>query len=65
MHAHSRRIHATPHEAGAALLREATSIGADLLVMGAYGHSRTRERVFGGATRHVLRHARVPVLMEH
>lgn len=65
VHAHSRRIAATSHEAGAAILRESMSIGADLLVMGAYGHSRTRERVFGGATRHVLRHAGVPVLMEH
>lgn len=65
VHAHSRRVAAAPHESGAAILREATSIGADLLVMGAYGHSRTRERMFGGATRHILRHAGIPVLMEH
>ena len=37
-------------------------IGADLLVMGAYGHARLRELVFGGATRHVLRAATLPVL---
>ncbi|HZP09614.1 universal stress protein [Methyloceanibacter sp.] len=36
-----------------------------LLVMGAYGHWRWREYVLGGATRHVLRHAKVPVLMSH
>ena len=36
--------------------------GADLLVMGAYGHTRLRELVFGGATRHVLRAATLPVL---
>lgn len=39
--------------------------GADLLVMGAYGHARLVEFVFGGATRHVLRHATLPVLMAH
>ena len=35
---------------------------ADLLVMGAYGHSRLRELIFGGATHHVLEHADLPVL---
>jgi len=61
----SRRLHATPHDAGVALLREVEQVHADLLVMGAYGHSRVRERVLGGATLHVLRHASVPVLMQH
>lgn len=51
--------------AGEALLQKARDLGADLLVMGAYGHSRMREFVFGGATRHVLRHADIPVLMSH
>lgn len=51
--------------AGEALLQRAGDTGADLLVMGAYAHSRMREFVFGGATRHVLRHARIPVLMSH
>lgn len=40
-------------------------LGADLLVMGAYGHSRFREMVLGGATRGILRDADVPVLMAH
>jgi nucleotide-binding universal stress UspA family protein len=48
--------------AGEVLLAQAGAYGADLLVMGAYGHSRLRERVFGGATRHVLREAKLPVL---
>jgi nucleotide-binding universal stress UspA family protein len=39
--------------------------GSDLLVMGAYGHSRLQEFIFGGATRDVLRHMTVPVLMSH
>lgn len=38
---------------------------SDLLVMGAYGHSRLREFVFGGATREILEHMTVPVLMSH
>ncbi|WP_267221177.1 universal stress protein [Dyella silvae] len=65
IHARPRRIHTTPHDAGAALLREIAELKADLLVMGAYGRSRVRERVLGGATRHVLQHAGVPVLMRH
>lgn len=50
------------HGAGAMLLGAAEARGADLLVMGAYGHSRLREIVLGGATREVLRSARLPVL---
>lgn len=40
-------------------------VGADMLVMGAYGHSRLREMVLGGATRTVLQHMQIPVLMAH
>jgi nucleotide-binding universal stress UspA family protein len=36
---------------------------ADLLVMGAYGHSRFREAILGGATRNMLEQAEIPVLM--
>ncbi len=50
---------------GAALLELARSNDADLMVMGCYGHSRLRELVLGGASRHVLQHVRVPVLMSH
>jgi nucleotide-binding universal stress UspA family protein len=48
--------------AGEVLLAQAAAHTADLLVMGAYGHTRLRELVFGGATRHVLRSATLPVL---
>lgn len=48
--------------AGDALLGAVEAAGGDLLVMGAYGHSRLRELVLGGATREVLRGAGVPVL---
>jgi nucleotide-binding universal stress UspA family protein len=50
---------------GDVLLSRAADLGADLIVMGAYGHSRMREVVLGGATRHILRHMTVPVLMSH
>ena len=40
----------------------ALDVGADLLAIGAYGHSRLRETVFGGVTRTFLNHARLPVL---
>ena len=50
---------------GHSLLRQANELGADLLVMGCYGHSRVREFVFGGATDHVLHNMEIPVLMAH
>lgn len=52
-------------EVGDALLSAAADFGSDLLVMGAYGHSRVRELVLGGATRHILQHMTIPVLMSH
>jgi nucleotide-binding universal stress UspA family protein len=48
-----------------ALLHAAQDAGADLIVMGAYGHSRLREMIFGGFTRHILQAADLPVLMLH
>ncbi len=50
---------------GAQLLAQAEEHGCDLLVMGAYGHSRLQEIILGGATRHVLAHAQLPLLMAH
>jgi nucleotide-binding universal stress UspA family protein len=50
---------------GETLLHAAKDHGAGLLVMGAYGHSRFSEFIFGGATRHVFRNLSVPVLMSH
>jgi nucleotide-binding universal stress UspA family protein len=51
-------------QAGPVLL-EATTTSGMLLVMGAYGHSRLREWVFGGATEYVLRNTSVPVFLMH
>jgi nucleotide-binding universal stress UspA family protein len=45
------------------LLSEANAMRADLLVIGAYSHSRMRQVVFGGVTEHVLDHAELPVLI--
>lgn len=45
--------------------QRAADIGADLLVMGAYGHSRLREFVIGGVTRDILGATPIPVLMAH
>ena len=47
------------------LRRHASEIGADMIVMGAYGHSRFREAILGGATRNMLEEAHVPVFMSH
>ena len=52
-------------DVGNVLLSRAADLGADLMVMGCYGHSRMRELILGGATREVLRHMTVPVLMSH
>lgn len=47
------------------ILSRSADLSADLLVMGAYGHSRLREMVFGGVTRHIMRHMTVPTLLSH
>jgi nucleotide-binding universal stress UspA family protein len=47
------------------LLDYASDISADLLVVGGYGHSRTREIIMGGVTRDLLQHMTLPVLMSH
>jgi nucleotide-binding universal stress UspA family protein len=48
-----------------AILSRAADLGADMIVMGAYGHSRLREMIVGGTTRDILDHMTVPVLMSH
>jgi nucleotide-binding universal stress UspA family protein len=50
---------------GAALLASAEALGADLIVMGGYGHSRVREFVFGGLTRDLVKSSRIPLFMAH
>lgn len=48
-----------------ALLDEAIAVDADMLVLGAYGHSRAREFFFGGVTRELLAASSIPLLMAH
>lgn len=50
---------------GDLILSRAADLGSDLIVMGGYGHSPTRERFLGGVTRSLLQHMTVPVLMAH
>ncbi|MGB7299386.1 MAG: universal stress protein [Burkholderiaceae bacterium] len=52
-------------DVGNTLLSHAADSGADLLVMGGYGHSRMREWIMGGATRTILQTMTVPVMMSH
>jgi len=55
----------TTETTSAALRQRAIDLDADLMVMGAYGHSRFREYVLGGVTREILEDVPVPVLMAH
>jgi nucleotide-binding universal stress UspA family protein len=50
---------------GEAILANAASLNCDLLIKGAYTQSRLRQMIFGGATRHILANATLPVLMAH
>jgi nucleotide-binding universal stress UspA family protein len=60
-----RNVDSMGRSAALAILEEANSLNADLVVMGGYAHSRLRELVFGGATRELLRAATIPLLMAH
>ncbi len=71
--AHNLRANGVPAEAlersgkgrshGEAILEAAASVGADLLVKGAYTQSRLRQMIFGGATSHILARAELPVFI--
>ncbi len=57
------RLASGGEDVGRVLLSQAADFNADLVVMGAYGHSHLSEWMFGGVTRTVLREASLPVLM--
>lgn len=63
--ADTRRFEARSSHVGEALLNEARALDADLLVLGGYGTSMTRELILGGVTRTMLAHAEIPLLMVH
>ena len=57
---HAQLVHENPETA---ILRLAEEVAADLIVMGAYGHTRIREWILGSTTSHIVRKTRVPVLL--
>jgi nucleotide-binding universal stress UspA family protein len=57
------RVELDGRSTGEAILATAQSLGCDLLIKGAYTQSRLRQMIFGGATRHVLKNAAIPVLL--
>jgi nucleotide-binding universal stress UspA family protein len=63
--AEAQQLVASDVDVGDLLLSRAADHGADLIVMGAYGHARWREIVLGGATKQLLSEMTVPVLMSH
>ena len=63
--AEAETIVARDIDVGSLLLSHAADMGADMIVMGAYGHSRWREMVLGGVSREMMQSMTVPVLMSH
>jgi nucleotide-binding universal stress UspA family protein len=59
------REYSSPIDVGNLLLSRTADLSADLLVMGAYGHSRLKEIMVGGVTRTILEQMTLPVLMSH
>lgn len=61
----SRVLSAPNHLAGEVFLKEAKAAQCDLMVKGAYTQSRLRQMIFGGATRHIIMEAEIPVILAH
>jgi nucleotide-binding universal stress UspA family protein len=61
----SRVMAASSRPAGEVFLAEAAAVQCDLLVKGAYTQSRLRQMIFGGATRHIIMEATIPVILAH
>jgi len=59
------QVRAAAKSIAAALQAKAHELGADLLVAGAFGHSRLKERIFGGVSRDLLQNMSLPMLMSH
>lgn len=70
LHAHNVQaqgmvISTGSHPPAEAILTRAKELQCELLVMGAYGHSRVREMVLGGVTNHMIEYADIPLLLSH
>jgi nucleotide-binding universal stress UspA family protein len=63
--ARARLVPLGGRQAGEVFLSEARSLNCDLLVKGAYTQSRLRQMIFGGATRHIIMEADIPVILAH
>ena len=63
--ASARTVEPDGRSPGEAVLDECAALGADLLVKGAYTQSRLRQLIFGGATRHIMTSAKIPVILAH
>ncbi len=63
--AEAMTLAAAKRSAGEVILAKAAELGCDLIVKGAYTQSRLRQMIFGGTTRDILAHAKLPVLMAH
>ncbi|OHC75416.1 MAG: hypothetical protein A3G18_05770 [Rhodospirillales bacterium RIFCSPLOWO2_12_FULL_58_28] len=61
----TKAVRLTARPVGEAILEECADAGIDVLVMGAYTHSRMRQLVLGGVTRHMLENAEISLLMAH
>ena len=59
------RVERAEHAVGDEIMRAATDLDSDLVIMGTYSHSRWTERILGGATRTALQHATIPLWMAH
>ena len=60
-----RKFDSTNVEIGTAYLAQSKEICADLLIKGAYAHSRLRQMILGGRTRHILTNTEIPVFLFH
>jgi nucleotide-binding universal stress UspA family protein len=63
VHASARTADPDGRSAGQTILDECGRSGADLLIKGAYTQSRLRQLIFGGATRHIIAQAQLPVVL--
>ena len=63
IHPEVAQFRSMDRDVGRGMLAAAREFGADLLAMGAYSHSRLRQLILGGVTRHVLENAALPVMM--
>ncbi len=63
--ANQNRIATDSSSIGEQILTEAKNQKADMVVIGAYSHSRWREMILGGVTRHLIKHSDLPIFMSH